>query len=71
MAFEIELAPKHSTRLARIVRGYLASDLAEARFLLASPTLARRLTTVLRDERLDLLDGDAHRDRLTRIIIAS
>jgi hypothetical protein len=70
VAFEIELAPKHSARLARIVRGYLVSELAEVRFLLASPTLARRLTAVVRDERLDLLDGDERRDRLTRIVVA-
>jgi hypothetical protein len=52
------------------VRGYLVSELAEVRFLLASPALARRLTAAVRDERLDLLDGDEHRDRLTRIVLA-
>ena len=70
VAFEIELAPKHSARLGSIVRGYLVSDLTEVRFLLASPSLARRLTTVARSERLTLLDGDTSRDRLTRLVIA-
>ena len=70
VAFEIELAPKHSARLASIIRGYLVSDLAEVRFLLASPTLARRLLTVARSERLALLDGDTGSDRLTRIVVA-
>jgi hypothetical protein len=71
VAFEIELAPKHSARLARILRGYLISDLAEVRFLLASPTLARRLSHVAASERLELLDGGRTPDRLTRIIVTA
>jgi hypothetical protein len=69
VAFEIELAPKHSARLARMLRGYLISDLAEVRFLLASVALARRLSTAAGAERLDLLDGGRTPDRLTRIIV--
>jgi hypothetical protein len=50
VAIEIEFAPKHTPRLARIVRAYLFSDLDEVRFLVTSPALARRLRAVAAQE---------------------
>jgi hypothetical protein len=71
VAFEIELAPKHTPRLARILRGYLVSDLAEVRFLLTSPALAQRMTRIAAAERLQLLDGGQTPDRLPRMVITA
>jgi hypothetical protein len=67
VAIEIEFAPKHSARLARILRGYLLSDLAEVRFLVISPRLARTLHRVTEHERAKL--PLRRTDSLTRIII--
>jgi hypothetical protein len=67
VAIEIEFAPKHSERLARILRGYLLSDLTEVRFLVVSPRLARTLHRVTEHERAKL--PLRRTDRLTRVVI--
>jgi hypothetical protein len=67
VAIEIEFAPKHSERLARILRGYLLSDLAEVRFLVVSPRLASTLHRVTERERAKL--PLRRTDGLTRIVI--
>jgi hypothetical protein len=68
IAVEIELAPKHTARLAQIVRGYLLSnDYDEVRFLVASPSLARRLSAIALDQRARL--GLDHADDSTRVVI--
>jgi len=67
IAVEIEFAPKHGPRLERIVRGYLVSDLVEVRFVVASPRLAQRLTTIAAAQRAMLLAGAP--DRLTRVVV--
>jgi hypothetical protein len=68
IAVEIELAPKHTARLARIVRGYLLSnDYDEVRFLVASPPLARRLSAIALDQRARL--GLRHASDTTRVTI--
>jgi predicted ArsR family transcriptional regulator len=67
IAVEIEFAPKHTPRLARIIRGYLLSDLDEVRFLVASPTLARRLRAVAESERARL--PLRHSEHATRVVI--
>lgn len=65
IAIEIEFSPKGSSRLRAILRGYLTSDLAEVRVYVASPTLARRILLLDRQERSRLLSGLD--DRLCRV----
>jgi hypothetical protein len=67
VAVEIEFAPKDSERLARIVRGYLRSDLKEVRFLVASPRLARRLHALADRERARL--ALRHQEHATGVVI--
>jgi hypothetical protein len=67
VAVEIEFAPKDSERLARILRGYLLSDLKEVRFLVASPRLARRLHALADRERARL--PLRHHERATGVVI--
>jgi hypothetical protein len=67
VAVEIEFAPKDSDRLARILRGYLLSDLKEVRFLVASPRLARRLHALAGRERARL--PLRHQERAPGVVI--
>jgi ribosomal protein S25 len=67
VAIEIEFAPKHSERLARILYGYLRSDLVEVRFLVVSPRLASTLRRMAAQERDKL---SLHRaEKATRIVV--
>jgi hypothetical protein len=67
VAVEIELAPKHSARLAHILTGYLLSDFTELRFLVALPSLAQRIATIDADRRIAL--GISRHDPAPRTVI--
>jgi hypothetical protein len=67
VALEIELAPKTTARLGRILRGYLVSDLAEVRFLVADRLLAARLKRTADDVRLQLPLRNT--EALTKIVV--
>jgi hypothetical protein len=69
IGIEIEFYPKSTARLRRILRGYLGSNLAEVRFLVASRALARRLRTLEARERAVMVDGAP--DRLCRVVIGA